>query len=127
MKIWKRLALVAVPSVLLVGSILPAVTHAEDIMSQQQAQEMLSNYGEEGLRNMGLSLEQLAQLKLIASGAMAQPVLSETLSPASQPEVSTVDPETAKNLLANFGVDGLLGMGLTIAQVTHIQVAAGVS
>jgi hypothetical protein len=180
--LWKKIALVLVPVALIVGATLPAAAGAEEVMTQQQAQEMLSTYGEEGLINMGLSAEQLKNLKIIASGGTVQQVVvssppvtaptdgwmtqqqaQEMLStygevglinmglsaeqlghlkfiagggtyqteiaspPVAEPVQSTplMDALTARNLLNNFGVAGLLGMGLTLEQVSLIQLAAG--
>jgi hypothetical protein len=123
--LWKRIALVLVPVALIVGATLPAATGAEEVMSQQQAQEMLSTYGEEGLINMGLSAEQLKNLKIIASGGTYQSEIAGL--PLTEPVQSTplIDALTARNLLNNFGVAGLLGMGLTFEQISLIQLAAG--
>ncbi len=126
MKFWKKIVLVAVPSVLIIGSALPVVAHADEMMTQQQAQEMLSTYGEAGLADMGVSAEQLGQIKTIAGGGMVQPAVIST-PPAATPVTSVplVDAITAKNLLANFGVAELLGMGITLDQLSLIQLAAG--
>lgn len=126
MKFWKKIALVVVPTILIIGSALPVVAYADETMTQQQAQEMLSTYGEAGLADMGVSAEQVAQIKLIAGGGTVQEAVVST-PPAAAPVTSVplVDAITAKNLLTNFGVAELLGMGITLDQISLLQLAAG--